>query len=153
MSNLHPPPKFSGSALVPEEDIILLFKFALMTWTTSTESKIAAILVFPPRKSRREISRKIWGFEISRFPGNLCRDPGKFFFHFEGFSGNVIYHSDVKMRSCKVKNFFLFVKNYFSKFPKFFPTKCLGDQKIFPGICSKMRKTRTQFVTTTLKNA
>ena len=37
-------------------------------------------LVFPPGKSRREI----WGFEISSFLGNLCRDP-EYFFPFEGF--------------------------------------------------------------------
>ena len=33
---------------------------------------------FPPGMAGREISREIRGFEISRFPGNLCRDPGKF---------------------------------------------------------------------------
>ena len=38
-------------------------------------------LVFPPGKSGREISREIWDFEISRFPVNLCRDPGKFVLH------------------------------------------------------------------------
>ena len=33
---------------------------------------------FPPGMAGREISREIRGFGISRFPGNLCRDPGKF---------------------------------------------------------------------------
>ena len=35
-------------------------------------------LGFPPGMAGREISREIRGFGISRFPGNLCRDPGKF---------------------------------------------------------------------------
>ena len=39
------------------------------------------IVMFPPEKLGREISREIWDFEISRFPGNLRRDPGKFFVH------------------------------------------------------------------------
>ena len=60
-------------------------------------------LVFPPKKSGREISREIWGFEISRFPGNLCRDPGNFFM---GFSGTDIYHFDVKTRACTVEKIF-----------------------------------------------
>ena len=62
-------------------------------------------LVFPPRKSGRKISREICGFEISRFPRNLCRDPGNFFM---GFSGIDIYHSesDVKMRACTVEKIF-----------------------------------------------
>ena len=34
----------------------------------------------PIPKSGREIFREILGFESSRFPVNLCRDPGKFFF-------------------------------------------------------------------------
>ena len=47
-------------------------------------------------KSGREISWKIWGFETSRFPGNLCRDPGKFFYISKDFSGTDIYHFDIK---------------------------------------------------------
>ena len=54
------------------------------------------IVVLPPGKSGRKISREIWGFEIFRFPGNLCRDPGKFFYVSKGFSGTDIYHSDIK---------------------------------------------------------
>ena len=30
----------------------------------------------------------------------------EFFFHFKGFSGTDIYHSDVKMRACTVENIF-----------------------------------------------
>ena len=37
-----------------------------------------SLLGFPPGMAGREISREIWGFGISRFPENLCRDPGKF---------------------------------------------------------------------------
>ena len=55
----------------------------------------------------------------------------EFFFNFKGFNGTDIHHSDVKMRSCKVKNCFLHVKNYFLKYSKFFTTKCLEDQKVF----------------------
>ena len=80
---------------------------------------------------------EIWGFEIHRFPENSCRDPGTFFLYFKGFSGTDIYHSDVNMRSCKVSIFFLLVKIYFSKFPKFFTTKYLGDQKVFPYFVEK----------------
>ena len=49
-------------------------------------------LVFPPRKSGREI----WGFEISYFPVNLCRDPRKFFHISKDFRGTEIYYSDIK---------------------------------------------------------
>ena len=31
-----------------------------------------------------------------RFPGNLCRDPGNFFYFNKGFSGADNYHSDTK---------------------------------------------------------
>ena len=78
-------------------------------------------LAFPPGKSEREISREIWGFEFSRFPGNLCRNPGNFFFHFKGFNGTDIYHSDVKMRACTVeKTFFYSLKIFLQHFQKFF---------------------------------
>ena len=50
-------------------------------------------LVLPPGKLGREISWEIWGFEISRFPGNLC---WKFFYISRGFSGTDIYHFDIK---------------------------------------------------------
>ena len=55
----------------------------------------------------------------------------EFFFHFKGFSGTDIYHSDVKMRAGTAEKFFLIAKNYFLKFPKVFPTKCLIDRKFF----------------------
>ena len=80
--------------------------------------------MFPPGNSVGEI----WGFEISRFPGSLCRDPGKCLFISKDFSGTDIYHSDIRnalvLRYCKLK-FFLLTKNYFSKLAKFFKTKCL----------------------------
>ena len=45
---------------------------------------------------------------------------------YKDFSGTDIYHSDIKnafvLRYCK--SFFLLTKNYFSKFAKFFKTKC-----------------------------
>ena len=44
---------------------------------TDNTVKAFCQVVFPPGESRREISQEIWGFEIFRFPGNLCRDPGK----------------------------------------------------------------------------
>ena len=39
---------------------------------------------------------EIRGFEILRFPGNLCRDLWNFFFVSKDFSGTDIYHSDTK---------------------------------------------------------
>ena len=50
--------------------------------------------MFPPGKSRQKISQELWGFEISRFPGNSCGDPGKLFLYFKGFNGTDIYHSE-----------------------------------------------------------
>ena len=52
------------------------------------------------------------------------------FFYFKGFSETDINHSDEKCAHVQL-NFFLLVKNYFSKFPKFFTTKCLEYQKVF----------------------
>ena len=79
--------------------------------------------MFPPGKSGQEI----WTFEISRFPGNLCRDPGKCLYIRKDFSGTDTYHSDIKnalaLRYCKLK-IFLLTKNYFAKFAKIFKTKC-----------------------------
>ena len=57
------------------------------------------------------------------------------FLYFKGFNGTDIYHSDVKMRLCKVLIFFLLVKNYFSKFPKIFYDLTLGRSKSFFLIC------------------
>ena len=50
--------------------------------------------MFPPGKS----GQKIWGFEISRLPESLCRDPGKYLHNNKDFSGTDIYHSDIKKR-------------------------------------------------------
>ena len=61
--------------------------------------------MFPPGKSGQEIL----GFEISRFSGSLCRNPGKCLYISKDFSGTDIYHSDIKnalvLRYCKL-NFF-----------------------------------------------
>ena len=84
--------------------------------------------MFPPGKS----GQGIWGFEISRFPGSLCRDPGKCLYISKDFLATDIYHSDIKnalvLRYYEFKTFLL-TKNYLSKFAKFFKTKCLRDQK------------------------
>ena len=88
--------------------------------------------MFPPGKSRQEIR----GFEIFRFPGSLCQDLGKCVYISKDFSDTdrPIYHTDIKnalaLRYCKIK-IFLLTKNYFSKFAKFFKTKCLWDQNFF----------------------
>ena len=56
------------------------------------------VLAFPLGKSGQEISREIWGFELSRSQGNLCRDLGKFFCVSKDFKGTDIYHSDIKKK-------------------------------------------------------
>ena len=61
-------------------------------------------LVFPPGKSGRE---------ISRFSGNSCRHPGKFFYVSKDFSCIDIYHSDIKNALLQILIFFLLTKNYF----------------------------------------
>ena len=80
--------------------------------------------MFPPGKSGQEI----WGVQISRLRGSLCREPEKCLYISKDFSDTDIYHSDIKnalvSRYCKLK-IFLLTKNYFSKFAKFFRTKCL----------------------------
>ena len=68
--------------------------------------------------------------------GNLCRDPGKFFYVSKDFSGTDIYHSDIKMRYCRF-NFFLFTKSYFSKFEKHFLRQYACEIKIFSSVCVK----------------
>ena len=74
--------------------------------------------MFPPEKS----GQKIWGFEISRYPGSLCRDPGKCLYISKDFSGTdrPIYHSEIKnafvLRYYKLKNFFAYKKLFFAKF-------------------------------------
>ena len=64
--------------------------------------------MFLPEKSGQEIRV----FEISRFPGSLCRDPGKCLYMSKDFSGTDIYHSDIKnalvLRYCKSKLFFAY---------------------------------------------
>ena len=75
------------------------------------------------------------------------------FFHFKGFSGADIYHSEVKMHSCEVKNFFLLVKNYFSKFPKIFYDQVLGRSKSFSFDLLKNMKNSNLVRQNNVKNA
>ena len=76
------------------DNLIIMFLFSTITLNIFNQVS----LFQPIPKSEREI----WGFEIFRFPGNLCRDPGKFFYINKGFSGTDIHHSDIKkMRYCK----------------------------------------------------
>ena len=58
--------------------------------------------MFPPGKS----ARKIWDFEITRFPGIVCRDLGNFFYISKDFRGTDIHHSDIK--KCVSANFNFF---------------------------------------------
>ena len=44
--------------------------------------------------------------QIFRFPGNLCRDPRKFFYINKGFSGTDIHHFDIKKCVTANLNFF-----------------------------------------------
>ena len=76
-------------------------------------------LVFLPKKSGRKSYREIWDFETSRFPGNLCRDPGNFFYLSKGFSGTDIYHSDLKNRLLQIKTFFCSLKILFQNSENF----------------------------------
>ena len=81
--------------------------------------------MFPPGKSVREISRQIWGFEISLFPGNLCRDPRNFLYCSKDFRSTDIYHFDTKNTLEQILIFLRPTTIFFSKFAKFFETKCL----------------------------
>ena len=73
--------------------------------------------MFPPGKSGQEN----WGFEISRFPGSLCRDPGKCLYISKNFSGTDIYRFDIKnailLRYCKLF-FFCLIKIIFQNLQK-----------------------------------
>ena len=84
-------------------------------------------VVFPSGK----LGREIWGFEVSRFLGNLCWDHRNFF---SIIRVSVVLISAIPTQKCvhvKFKKFFLLVKNYFSEFPELFTTKCAGDQECF----------------------
>ena len=74
--------------------------------------------MLPPGKSGQEI----WGFKISRFPGSLCRDPGKCLYISKDFSGTDIHHSYIKnalvLRYCKLKIFFCLLKIIFENLQK-----------------------------------
>ena len=89
--------------------------------------------VFPPKKLEREI----WGFEISRFPGNLCRDPGNFLYISKNFRGSDIHHSDIKNALLQI--FFSLTKNYFSKLAKFFKRNAC-EIKFFSQSVEKIEK-------------
>ena len=55
----------------------------------------------------------------------------EFFFHFRGFSGTDIYHSDVKMRACTVEKFCFIRQKFFFKISKSFSDQMLDRSKIF----------------------
>ena len=92
--------------------------------------------MFPPGKSRRKTSRETWGFEISRFPGNLYRDPGKFSHINKDFRGTDIHHSDMKNALVQILNSFLLTKIIFEKSKNFLKRKAC-EIKIFSSICQK----------------
>ena len=95
--------------------------------------------MFPPGKSDQEI----WGFKIFRFPGSLCRDPGKCLYISKDFRGTDIYHSDIKnalvLRYCKLKIFFAYKKLFF-KIHKIFYDEMLARLQIFLQFVEKMVK-------------
>ena len=108
--------------------------------------------MFPPGKSGRDISREIWGFEIFRFPGNLCRDPGKLFLYFKGFSGTDIYHSDVKMRLCKVLIFSYSLKIIFQNFQNFLRPNAWEIKKFLLNLLKKLNSVRLNNIKKCLKS-
>ena len=91
--------------------------------------------MFPPGKSVREI----WDFEIFRFSGNFCRDPGKCFYICKDFSGTDIYHSDIKNALLQILILFFSYKNYFSKLSKFLRQNAC-EIKIFSSIVENIEK-------------
>ena len=98
------------------------------------------ILVFPPGKSGRKISREIWGFWTSRFQGNLCRDPGKFFYSSKNFSGTDIYHSDIKNALLQIKKFFFYLLKFIFQNSQNFGRQMVVRSKIFPQFVEKIEK-------------
>ena len=62
--------------------------------------------MFPTGRSGREISREIWGFEVSR--EIYVGIPGNFFYISKDFRGALtdIHHSDIKNELVQIKNFF-----------------------------------------------
>ena len=76
---------------------------------------------------------------FASFPGNLCRDPGKFFLLSKDFSGTDIYHYDIKNTLLQSKIFFCLQKIILQNSPNFSrPNAC--EIKIFPSICRKIEK-------------
>ena len=117
----------------PEYILFIFFVCPFFSNSIATTSDVVSFsrwqFVFPPGKSGREISEK---FGVLKFTGKFMSGSWEILFSIlEGFSGTDMCHSDAKMRSWKAKKFFLLVKDYFSKFPKFFTIKCSGDQKVF----------------------
>ena len=104
--------------------------------------------MFPPGKSGREIYWEIEGFEISRFPGDLCRDREKFFCSSKDFIGTDINRSEMKnaLGYCK-KIFFCLLKIIFQSSQNFFRRNAC-EIKIFFSVCRKHWKTQTKFVKT-----
>ena len=83
--------------------------------------------MFPPEKSGREI----WGIEIFRFPGNLRRDPGNFFFILRV---SVVLISIIPTQKCvhvKLKKFFYSLKIIFQNFLNFLRPNVWEIKKFF----------------------
>ena len=96
--------------------------------------------MFPPGKPGREISGKIWGFEISRFSGNLCRDFGKFFYISKDFSGTDIYHCDIKNALMQILNLFFCLLNTIFQNSQNLLRRNACEIKIFSSIGRKIEK-------------
>ena len=99
------------------------------------------VLVFPPGKSRREISQEIWGHKISHFLGNLRWDPGKFFCISKDFRSTDIYYFDKKNVLLQILNFFCLLKLFF-KICKILYDEMLVRLKFFPEIVTKIESLR-----------
>ena len=94
--------------------------------------------MFPPGRSGQEI----WGFEVSRFPVSLCRDPGKCLYISKDFSGTDIYHSDIKMLCfalLQIKTFFCLINIIFQNFQNFLRRNAC-EITIFLQFVEKMEK-------------
>ena len=102
-------------------------------------------------KSGRKISQEIWDFEISRFPGNLCRDPRESFLYFKGFNCTDFYHSEVKMRLCSVSIFFYSLKIIFQNFLNFLRPNAWEITKFFLNLLKKSNSVRQNNIKKCLK--
>ena len=103
--------------------------------------------MFPTGRSGREISREIWGFEVSR--EIYVGIPGNFFYISKDFRGRLtdIHHFDIKNELVQIKKFFLLTKNDFTKFTKFLrKNACLNFflylSKFFLNLSKKLKNSR-----------